>query len=61
MREHLRYLSTNEVKYAFDKDSGLLHIDHATACLNIIRWFATQKDEIQKRLDKEESKRDKKI
>jgi len=54
MREHLRALKTNNINYAFDKESGLLHIDHAMACLSILRWHITQNKVVQKRLDNRE-------
>jgi len=45
MREHLR-------GHLFDEESGLLHIDHATACLNILRWFTVQDDKTKKQMEK---------
>ena len=51
MREHLRYIESGILKHAVDKSSGLLHIDHATACLNIIRWMAVQDNKVQRYLN----------
>lgn len=61
MYAHSKYLMSAEAHHAFDKESGLLHIDHATACLNIIRWHATQDERIQKRINTMEKKRDQEI
>ena len=58
MREHLKYIKTGFMKHAVDHSSGLLHIDHATACLNIIRWYATQDNNVVRHLNKEEAKRE---
>lgn len=58
MHKHLRYTRTGELKYAFDKESGLLHIDHALATLVILRWFAAQDKVIQNKLMANERKRE---
>lgn len=49
MFKHLMYMKTKDIKQAFDVESGLLHIDHAMACLMFIRWFAKQEVPLARR------------
>ena len=49
MHKHLRYMRTGVASQAYADDSNILHIDHAMACLMILRWFAVQDKNIQLR------------
>lgn len=58
MFKHLRYMTSGRTEDAYDKLSGLLHIDHATTCLTFLRWFAMQDTKISNREKQIETKRE---
>jgi hypothetical protein len=59
MHKHLRYIETGILACAYDVDSGLLHLDHAMACLMILRWFAVNMDDsVLKREQRNEKTRE---
>lgn len=52
LTKHLKAMEGISVLDFFDKDSNLMHLDHAACCIMLLKYFALQDEKIKKEYER---------